>query len=288
MTRKDKTIVVSGAILGTLCALVLTVAARAAVISDENYREEFHQTYALSASGRVSLENINGAVKITGWDRNEVKLDAVKTADEKEKLARIEIRVDAQPNSIHIKTKYPDCEDHGCHNPGSVEYTLMVPRGALLDEVKTVNGALSVDQVNGKVHGASVNGQVTGTNLGGPVELSTVNGEVTATFASGRMKTSEPVTLNSVNGRVEAVLPSDASAELNAHTVNGGIRTDFNLTVSHPRYGPGSRLEGRLADGGAKFEFRTVNGSISIRHAADGRPLSPATSLLPPDRDRMY
>ncbi len=288
MTMKDKTIVVCGAILGTVCALLLTVAAHAAVVSDENYREEFHQTYPLSASGRVSLENINGAVKITGWDRNEVKLDAVKSANEKEKLARIDIRVDARPDSIHIKTHYADCEDHGCNNPGSVEYTLMVPRGAVLDEIKTVNGALSVDQVNGEVHGTSVNGEVTGTNLGGRVELSTVNGEVTATFASSRMKTSEPVSLHSVNGRVEAVLPSDSSAELNAHTVNGGIRTDFNLPVSHPRYGPGSRLEGRLADGGARFEFRTVNGSISIRHADDGRPLSPATSLLPADRNRMY
>ena len=35
--------------------------------------EEFHQTYPLAAGGRVSLSNINGRVKITGWDRDEVK-----------------------------------------------------------------------------------------------------------------------------------------------------------------------------------------------------------------------
>jgi len=34
----------------------------------EEFREEFHQTYPLSATGRVSLENINGGVQIKVWD----------------------------------------------------------------------------------------------------------------------------------------------------------------------------------------------------------------------------
>jgi len=286
MTREHKLTAV-GAILGGICALLLTAVAHGAV-PDERFREEFHQTYPLAATGRVSLENINGDVKITGWDRNEVKLDAVKSADEKEKLAKIEIRVDAQPDSIHIRTKYVDCENHGCNNPGSVEYTLMVPRGARLDAVKLINGTLNLDQISGEVNASSINGRVNGTNLGGRIELSTINGEVNATLTPARVKSVAPVSLHSVNGRVEVTIPSDSSAELSAHTVNGSIRNDFDLPVSHPRYGPGSRMEGRLADGGTKFELRTVNGSIAIRHAADGRPLSKATSLLPSDRSRMY
>ncbi len=286
MSRESKTTAV-GAILGALCALLLTAAAHGAVL-DERFRDEFHQTYPLAAAGRLSLENINGNVKITGWDRNEVKLDAVKTADAKEKLPRIQIQVDAQPDSIHIKTKYQDCEDHGCNNPGSVEYTLMVPRGARLDRIGLVNGDLVVDQINGEVRATSVNGRVTGTSLGGRTDLSTVNGEVGATLTAARLKSTEPVRVHSVNGRVEVTIPSDSSVEIAAHTLNGNISNDFDLPVSRPRYGPGSRMEGRLADGGAKLELKTVNGSIAIHHAADGRPLSKATSLLPPDRDRMY
>ncbi len=286
MSRESRTTVI-GAILGAICALLLTAAAQGAVL-DERYREEFHQTYPLAATGRVSLDNINGDVKITGWDRNEVKLDAVKSADEKEKLPRIQIQVDAQPDAIHIKTKYLDCEDHGCHNPGSVEYTLMVPRGARVDRIGLVNGSLVLDQLSGEVRAASVNGRVTGTNLGGRTELSTVNGEVGAAFTPARMKNTESVRLHSVNGRVEVTIPSDASVEITAHTLNGHISNDFDLPVSRPRYGPGSRMEGRLADGGARFELETVNGSIAIRHASDGRPLSKGTSLLPPDRSRMY
>jgi len=32
--------------------------------TDQDQREEFHQTYPLSPTGRVSLENINGGVQI--------------------------------------------------------------------------------------------------------------------------------------------------------------------------------------------------------------------------------
>jgi len=35
----------------------------------EPLTQEFHQTYTLNADGRVSSKNINGAVTITGWDR---------------------------------------------------------------------------------------------------------------------------------------------------------------------------------------------------------------------------
>jgi hypothetical protein len=69
----------SGLILATCAFLTITLAAHA---SDHqgDVTEEFHQTYALSPNGRVELDNINGAVHISTWDQNEVKVDAVKSA----------------------------------------------------------------------------------------------------------------------------------------------------------------------------------------------------------------
>ena len=68
--------------LTALSALVVLLTAASTVMTQQGelLREEFHQTYPLSAGGRISLENINGAVRVTAWDRNEVKVDAVKTA----------------------------------------------------------------------------------------------------------------------------------------------------------------------------------------------------------------
>src|SRR5467141_3155317 len=59
--------------------------------SSAEVREEFHQTYPLSATGRVSLSNVRGEIRITTWDRNEVKVDAVKRASERNLLTQTEI-----------------------------------------------------------------------------------------------------------------------------------------------------------------------------------------------------
>ena len=60
-----------------------------------SYRDEFHQTFAFDAHGRVALENIHGDVHITAWDRNEVQVDAAKRASSQERLDDARIVVDA-------------------------------------------------------------------------------------------------------------------------------------------------------------------------------------------------
>ncbi len=38
------------------------------------------------------LDNVNGDVEITGWNRNEVQIDAVKTASDQQKLNNMRSR----------------------------------------------------------------------------------------------------------------------------------------------------------------------------------------------------
>jgi hypothetical protein len=166
----------SGAIAGTLCA-VLALALAAHASERRDFTEEFHQTYALAAEGTVELDNLNGAVHINVWDRNEVKVDAVKYAGTKERLDEAHIEVDAGPSNISITTRYPD-HDHtfnwgSRNNPAGVDYTLTIPRNARLDEIKLVNGALDITGVKGDVSASSFNGRVDAHNLGGRVELET-------------------------------------------------------------------------------------------------------------------
>src|SRR6266571_4737154 len=74
----------------------------------EEVRAEFHQTYPLAANGRVSLENLNGNVRITVADGNEVQVNAVKRAYNRERLAEAKIEVAATSDAIRIRTDYPD------------------------------------------------------------------------------------------------------------------------------------------------------------------------------------
>ena len=137
-----------GALLGTISALLALALGAHASDHRGALTEEFHQTYALTPDGRVELDNINGAVHISTWDQNEVKVDAVKYADSKERLAEARIKVDSGKEYLSIHTEYPG-HDHtftwGSHNnPAEVEYTLTVPRTARLDEIKLINGSLDV------------------------------------------------------------------------------------------------------------------------------------------------
>jgi DUF4097 and DUF4098 domain-containing protein YvlB len=274
-----------GAFLGTICALFVLALGAHASEHRGAFTEEFHHTYALAAEGRVELDNINGDVHISTWDRNEVKVDAVKFAGSKDRLDDARIEINAEKDEISIRTKYRDHDltfNWGSnHNPAGVEYAITVPRGAHLDEIKLINGSLELDGTSGEVHASCINGRLEAHNLSGRAELSTINGHLEARFDQ---LPNSSVELKSVNGSVSLTIPSDSKAEIEASTVSGGIDNDFGMHVNHHRF-VGHDLRGQLGRGGPHIELQNVNGHIEIRHASDGRALSPAKDLNHHDKD---
>jgi DUF4097 and DUF4098 domain-containing protein YvlB len=278
--QRGRTAISRAVVAGAVAAIFVISSAARGSDRQGKLTEEFHKVYPFSAQGRIQVENLNGPVHISGWDRDEVKVDAVKSAWTKERLdeARIEIR--AEQNELSIRTEYPEHDhtfnsddEHG--NPASVEYTITVPRQARLDEIKLVNGRLDVQDVAGEIRASCVNGRIQAHNLQGPVEMNTVNGELDASV--DQLPSSE-LKLSSVNGRLRVTLPSDAKAELKASTVSGNITDDFGLPVTRHQF-VGRSLHGQLGGGGTLVKLSNVNGQIEIRHASDNRPLSPAQNL---------
>lgn len=251
--------------------------------SAQELREEVHRTFPLAADGRISLENISGTVKITAWDRNEVQLDAVKRAGTRERLDEAKIGIVSDTNSLDLSTEYPernyrfDKDDRGS-NIASVDYTLTVPRGARLDGIEMVSGDLLIEGLTGDVKASLVSGNATARGLSGEARLSTVSGRLDATF--NRLDASKAISLGSVSGSVTMTIPSDSNAQLRANTVSGSITNDFGLPVRRGEY-VGRDLSGTLGSGGPRIKLSNVSGAIVLRHAADGRPLSPATNQLP-------
>jgi len=256
--------------------------------SQQTETERIEKSFPLNANGRVCVSNVNGSINVIAWDRNEVKLIAVKTADTKEHLANVDIKIDAREDYISIESDYGDNRDwkndsdHRWKNNGnvSVDYELSVPRGAMLNEVETVNGSVSVADFNNLVKISAVNGTVKAMNLRGTAELSTVNGEVFADF--DKLAPGSKIALETVNGRVNLTIPSDSSATVKAESLNGPITaTDFNLPSRRGKY-VGNSLYGRLGNGDVAIKLESVNGPLTVKRKNDGRPLSPSTNLLPP------
>ncbi len=243
---------ISTSFLGALMVLALSCAASAQVT------EEFHRTLPLSATGRVALDNINGNVTITGWERNEVQIDAVKKARDQQKLNEARIEVETGGDSVRIATKYP--EYHTNNNPATVTYELHVPRAAMLNGIKLVNGSLEVSGVSGEVEASLVNGSSNLHDLAGKAELSSVNGRINAYYKS--LQNVSAIQLKSVNGSVRLGLPPSPNADVSVSTMNGGITTDFPLQVEGKFVG--KHIDGKLGSGGTHIEISSVNGSVHI------------------------
>ena len=68
-----------------------TIACAHAVFAATEVREEFRQTYPLAKQGKVRLVNLNGDVRIVTWDREEIKVEAIKRAKKQEYLDEVRI-----------------------------------------------------------------------------------------------------------------------------------------------------------------------------------------------------
>lgn len=241
-------------------ATLLATAALTLLIASPLYADvtqEFHRTVSLPANGRVSLSNVNGDVEITGWNRNEVQIDAIKSARDQQRLDNLRIEVNSGSGSVEITTRYPE---HLNNNPGSVHYSLHVPENARIDKINLVNGSLTAQRLTGEVNASLVNGKVHSSDLAGTADFATVNGEIDANYAS--LNNVREIKLKSVNGHIELLLPQSPNANVSASVVNGGISTDFPLTVKG--HFVGKSMSGTLGSGGVQIELNNVNGSIHI------------------------
>ncbi len=245
--------------------------------------ERFEQSYPLNANGRVSVSNINGSITVEAWDKKEVKLEAVKTADSRETLADVELQIDARPDSFSVETDYSSWKNRDGGQRWKdkrlrVDFRLMVPRGANLNEIESVNGSITLSNFTNYTKASAVNGQVKATNLRGTAILSTVNGTTEADFDG--VQANSKISLSTVNGSVNLLVPSDVNATVKADTVNGNINNDFGLPVRKGQY-VGRDLYGRIGNGEAQIKLESVNGGLSIKRKNDGRNTNPAVNLLP-------
>jgi DUF4097 and DUF4098 domain-containing protein YvlB len=219
--------------------------------------EEFHKSYPLPAGGRVSVNNVNGAVRVTAWNRAEVSVNAVKRGRTRESLDQAEIIVQTVNGAVEIRTKYPE---HS-RNSASVDYTISVPRAVELDGIGTVNGTVTIEGVAGGLRASTVNGNIHVLRAEGDADLHTTNGRVEADFA----KLARSVSAKTVNGGISISLPESAGARVSVKTVHGDLHSDFDLPIRHVRFGPGTDVQAVIGGGGADVRLSTVNGGIDLR-----------------------
>ena len=227
------------------------------------------------AGQTLEIKGVNGRIAAEPAESGEARVVAVKRGRRSDPSS-VRIEVKEHAGGVTICAVYPtpagkrqnEClpgEDGHMsteNNDVNVDFEVHVPAGTRL-VARTVNGGVDVDRLEGDVEAYTVNGGVT-VETRGNARAETVNGSIVAT--AGRADWSGTSELKTVNGSVTVSLPDDASAEVRASTVNGGIETDFPLEV-RGRFSA-RHMSGRIGGGGRELNLETVNGAIRLRRSS--------------------
>src|ERR1700730_1323759 len=100
--------------------LVLAVAAPLLLAAFEpNKTETVHYSYPMQPGSRLTVENMNGSIEISGWDQNMIDITATKHAETAQMLAQLKVDVATAGGGVQIRTTAPS----DAHNVG-VKYVL--------------------------------------------------------------------------------------------------------------------------------------------------------------------
>jgi DUF4097 and DUF4098 domain-containing protein YvlB len=201
--------------------------------SSERYTADFHYGPYKSVA-RLSVDNFNGSIEITGSDQDTVDISGTKYAGSQDLLSSIKIDVAQTGDSIHIRTVRPS-ERRG--NMGA-KYVIRVPRKIELERISSSNGGIHILDTEGPARLRTSNGGVHADNLKGTLDVQTSNGGIEVQDLDGA------AVLKTSNGRVQA---EGIHGALEAETSNGGIRV--HLAKAEP---------------GRAVRLGTSNGSIDL------------------------
>jgi hypothetical protein len=243
--------------------------------NSQRFKEDFHSSYPLQPGGRISLENMNGSVEISGWEKDTVDIVGTKYANSESVLKDMKIDVVASPGSVIIRTLTPP----GPRGSFGAKYILRVPKKTVLDRITSSNGSIHVESIDGSAKLKTSNGSVRIAKLNGPLDVQTSNASVEVNDQTG------DTTVQTSNGSIRA---EDIRGSFEATTSNASIHASqidpephkllrletsngkVELTLDHPKDNDlriktsnASILLRLPAGAGGQLRARTSNSSIS-------------------------
>lgn len=249
-------------------AMVLALAAPVAMQGQERQLRSIDETREVARDVRVRVETLVRTVRVTGWDREAVRVQgAIDPRYE-------EFTFEGDRGSVDIEIDQRDDRDHWRRDrsgdPGSL--TVSVPRGASL-EVDVVNGHVVVEGVDGDVELESVNGNVRYVGASTTVEAETVNGRVDVEAPAARRTRA-----GSVNGDVVLRL---GGGFIEAEAVSGDleIRADGEVERVSAETVSGDVGFAGAPVSGASLSFETHSGDVVVRLPSDVQARLEATTF---------
>lgn len=209
----------------------------------------------------------NGGIRVKGSDRSDILVRAcIQTWDDSDATAQSRaknIRIETSPI---VRAVGLDGESHM-----SVSYEILVPRNTNL-KLTTQNGGIGITGVEGSMDFSAMNGGISLNEVAGDVRGRTTNGGVNVNLSGNSWK-GRGLDLQTTNGGVRLSLPQNFAAHLEASTVNGGFRSDLDLSVKLKDMRRGVNVNSDINGGGAPIRVVTTNGGVVINAANANRQM---------------
>jgi DUF4097 and DUF4098 domain-containing protein YvlB len=192
--------------------------------------------------GEVVIVNVAGDVQVTGWDRNEVQVNA----DVSDGVQRLDFKTSGARTTIEVVLPKGNRSYHG-----STDLVVHVPRNSSLT-TNTVSADQTIKDVRGMQRLQSVSGEIQTELWNEDIELKNVSGEISVTGHSGK----GTLRATSVSGdlRLNRVGP-----EMEINTVTG----DMNVQAQEL-----SRARNKTTNG--DLELRAASLTRDVRIDAEG------------------
>lgn len=257
------------------------------------------------ARGSLNVTCPGGSVVVTGADRNEIRVHA-RTGNgairfsssgaraslesssgrgcsdgQFEVTVPLGTRVSASTwsGSVSVRGVRGDIEAHA--QSGNVQVR---DAGDRLD-IETLSGDVTVAGVKGESNISTVSGGITLTGARGDLTVESVSGDLDLRDVIARQirahTTSGDIAFlgaildagryefTTFSGEVTLSLPGDIGAELSVSTFNGGIESDFPITLKAGEHGIGAsqakRLTFMVGRGTARIAAETFSGDITLK-----------------------
>lgn len=245
-----------------VCALAASITASAG----QRWRDETDhvtRTLPLDPGGTLRLKSFSGRVTVTGSDRPEVVIDAVRRAP-RARLDRITLDIHSEgSNLVVIEANHRErfWFTFSGNNVVDTDFDIKVPRRTNLD-LSVFSASISVEGVEGaeKLHGFS--SRITLQDVAGAVQAHTFSGSILIRAKSWTQ--AQSVDIDTFSGNIELHVPDDARGSLTFNSFSGHLDSELPLTM---RSGGGRRqsLTAELGGGGGgSLRFKTFSGNVRI------------------------
>ena len=211
-----------------LFSSLLWIACGTLVFAVEPLQETVVQRYDVDAGVRVSVENADGAIRLYGTNKPEVRIEAIKRAYDAERLHGIVVGVNASQSQVAIKTGFPPRKNAISDRSGTVDYIIVVPQTAHITELKLANGEIQVEGLRpgGSLTARLVNGWLGAHNCFANLDVSVENGRLDLAYGwweNHELSMKAAIT----RGNIRAILPGNAALNLSAVATQGRVSNGF-------------------------------------------------------------